>query len=119
MAVVTIGGNDVVVRPAARHRSNRDCFLPDVEVQEAADLLHLILLLRLLLEPPDHEHVVQQLQVGTFLLGFVHWKMRGRGGADLGRGSVEVAYSRTTATDEAGLVPSRPRRKPSCAEAMN
>src|SRR5512138_1351769 len=60
LAVLSIGGDDVVLGRERRHGARRHGFLPNVEVQEAADLARAVELGALLLQPPDAQHVGEQ-----------------------------------------------------------
>ena len=57
MAVVAIAGDDLVARLLDRLHADRDGFLADVEVAEAADQAHAVELARPLLEPADEQHL--------------------------------------------------------------
>ena len=56
VAVVAVGGDEVVVGPKEAHRRHRHRLLADVQVEEAADLALHVDLGAALLEPPDEEH---------------------------------------------------------------
>ena len=60
LGVVTVGGQNVVVLPQGTDQPESHGLLADVEVTEAPDLPDRIGLLRLLLEAPVEEHVVQK-----------------------------------------------------------
>ncbi len=88
VAVVAVGGDDVVVLAHQRAAADGHRLLADVEMQEAADLLGLVGAQAALLEPADaHHHAVQ----GDLLLGRQR-RVDGRGrearlaGAGLGFG---------------------------------
>ena len=72
VAVLAVGGGDVVVGPERGDAADRHRFLPDVEVAEAADLAQAVGLARLFLEAADEQHLPQvagrQLGVGLGLL---------------------------------------------------
>ena len=57
MAVLSIGGHDVVVLTKRVQSPHRDGLLPDVEVQEPANLLLCVELRALFLEPANANHV--------------------------------------------------------------
>jgi hypothetical protein len=57
VAVVAVGGDDVVVLAHDGHAADGDGFLPDVEVEEAADLALLVAAQAALLEAADAHHV--------------------------------------------------------------
>ena len=60
VAMVAIGGDDVVVFPQDSDRSDRDRFLAAVLMKEAADLVPLLVQhLRAFLEPADQHHLAQ------------------------------------------------------------
>src|SRR4029453_6292996 len=60
VAVLAVAGDRVVVGAQRRHRPHPHALLPDVEVQEAADLAEGVHLGRLLLEPPDQLHLLEE-----------------------------------------------------------
>ena len=62
MAVVAVGGDDIVVLAEDADRADRHRLLAAVLVEEAADLLVLIEHLRPLLEPADQHHLPQPAQ---------------------------------------------------------
>ena len=57
MAVIAIGGDDLVAGRSGRLHADDDGFLADIEVAEAADQPHAVELARLLLEAADQKHV--------------------------------------------------------------
>jgi hypothetical protein len=57
VAVVAVGGDDLVARFQAGLHPDHDGFLADVEVAETADEPHAVELAGLLLEAADQEHV--------------------------------------------------------------
>ena len=61
-AVVAVGRDDVVVRPERGDRAHADGLLPDVEVQEAADLSFRVAARALLLHAADEEHLAIELR---------------------------------------------------------
>ncbi len=62
VAVVAVRRDDVVVGAQQAHRADADRFLPDVQVQEAADLPFDVELRAALLEPPDEEHLLVECE---------------------------------------------------------
>ena len=56
MCVITISVYQVVVWPRRRDSTYHDCFLSNIKMTKAADLLRLILLTGALLETPNQEH---------------------------------------------------------------
>ena len=66
VAVVAVGGDDVVVVAHERAGADGDGFLADVEVEEAAHFAAVVLLERLLLEAAHAEHFAQETD---FVLG--------------------------------------------------
>ena len=60
LAVVAVGGDDVVVGAEHREHARGDRLLPDVEVAEAADLPERVRLADLLLEATLEEHRVEE-----------------------------------------------------------
>ena len=58
--VVAVGGDDVVVGAQQAHRAHAHRFLPDVEVEEAADLPFHVELRAALLETADEQHLLVQ-----------------------------------------------------------
>jgi hypothetical protein len=61
--MLTIRGEDIVVRSERVEGTDGDRFLPDVQVTEAADEALGIGLARALFEPPREEHVAQHAVV--------------------------------------------------------
>ena len=61
VAVVAVGGDEVVIRPAERDGADGDGFLADVEVEEAADFAALVVFQAGLLEAADADHLGKQL----------------------------------------------------------
>jgi hypothetical protein len=57
VAVVAVGGDDVIVLAHDGHAANGDGFLADIEVEEAADLALLVASEAALLEAADAHHV--------------------------------------------------------------
>ena len=80
LPVVAVGGHDGVTRLQRSHDTDRDRFLPVVEVQEAADLLRLVELDALGLEAANAQHLpVQVLQVRTVEMDlFAHFSSLSR-----------------------------------------
>src|SRR4051794_15904403 len=67
MGVITISGDQVIVRARRGDGASDDRLLPNVEVAKAADLLRLILLTRALLETPDQQHQREHLDLVALL----------------------------------------------------
>ena len=61
--MLAVGAGDVVVGAERREAADRDRFLPDVEVTEAADLAQAVGLTRLLLEPANEQHLPEPVAV--------------------------------------------------------
>ena len=57
MAVVAIGGDDLIALADIGLHADDDGFLADIEMAEAADQPHAVELARLLLEAADQQHV--------------------------------------------------------------
>ena len=57
VAVIAIGGDDLVAWLERRLHAHHHGFLADIEVAEAADQAHAVELPRLLLEAADQQHV--------------------------------------------------------------
>ena len=64
MAVIAIGGDDLVAVGDRHLHAGDDRFLADIEMAEAADIAHAVKLPGLLLEPADEQH---QAVGGEFL----------------------------------------------------
>ena len=64
MAVITIGGDDLVAFLQRHLHADDDSFLADVEVTETADEAHTIELACFFLETADEEHFAIGLQIG-------------------------------------------------------
>jgi hypothetical protein len=62
VAVLAVGADHRVARPQRLHPAHRHRLLADVEVQEPADLLLLVELGRLLLQPADPQHLGVEVQ---------------------------------------------------------
>jgi hypothetical protein len=62
VAVVTVAGDDLVALDLDRLHADRDGFLTDVEVAEAADQAHAVQLAGALLEAADQQHVLVEFQ---------------------------------------------------------
>src|ERR1700693_1514424 len=75
VAVITIGGDDVIVIAHRSYSSNDDRFLANIEMAEAADLLRLILLARAFLEAANQQHQREHLDF-VALLGPLHRSLR-------------------------------------------
>ena len=56
MAVIAIGGDDLVALTDRHLHADDDGLLADIEVAEAADIAHAVKLSRLLLETADQQH---------------------------------------------------------------
>ena len=71
VAVVAVGGDDLVAFLGRHLQTDHDGFLPDVQVAEPADEAHTVELAGLLFEAPDQQHLAQcrgscsRLKVGT------------------------------------------------------
>ena len=63
LPMFAVGTDDVVVVPQRCERTDRDCFLADVEVAEAADLTEGICFRRLFLKATDQQHLPQHLEM--------------------------------------------------------
>jgi hypothetical protein len=66
VAVVTVAGDDLVAPLRDRLHADRDGFLTDVQVAEAADQAHAVKLARALLEAADQQHVLIEFQEFVF-----------------------------------------------------
>ena len=89
--VVTVGGEDQVIRAKRPDPAGGQSLLPDVQVAEAADLADRVRLFRLLLEAAVEEHVGEQAV--QFLSGKAVEKVRDGGvPAFAGPGSFAVRY---------------------------
>ncbi len=60
LRVAAIGGDDVILRPARHEDAGGHRLLPDIQVQEAADVPHAVELAGLFLEAADEQHVAQR-----------------------------------------------------------
>src|SRR5205807_9843215 len=76
VTVIAISGNDVIILAHGRDRAGDDCFLTDVKMTKAADLLRLILLARAFLKTPDQQHQREHLDL-VALLGPLHRDLGG------------------------------------------
>ena len=63
LAVLAIGGDHRILGPDGLHDPDRDRLLAVVEVQKAPDLLRLVQLEALLLEPADADHLLEQMEI--------------------------------------------------------
>ena len=63
LAVIAIGGDDVIIGAQHAERAGAHCFLPDIEVTEAAHLAQRVGFGRALLEAALQEHGMQELHV--------------------------------------------------------
>ena len=73
VAVVTVGGDHVIVGTNGRHGTSDHCFLADVEMAETADAVAtLILLGGAFLETPDEEHLGQHPKLLFWYRTLVH-----------------------------------------------
>src|SRR5262245_18933033 len=61
MPVITVSGNDVIIRAHGSDRPDHDSFLANVKVTKAANLLRLILLTGAFFEAPDRQHQREHL----------------------------------------------------------
>jgi hypothetical protein len=62
MAVVAVGGDDLVAIPERRGDPDDNRFLADIKMAEPANKTHAVKLARLLLEPADQQHVPKRAQ---------------------------------------------------------
>jgi hypothetical protein len=62
VAVVAIGGDDLIAFLERHLHADDDRFLADIEMAEAADEAHAVELARLLLEAADQQHVAIGLE---------------------------------------------------------
>ncbi len=69
MAVVAIGGDDLIAFLERHLHADHDRFLADIEMAEAADQTHAVELAGLLLETADQEHLAE---CADFLLAVEH-----------------------------------------------
>jgi hypothetical protein len=72
VAMIAVAGDDLVARLLDRLHADRDRFLADVKVAEAADQAHAVELAGPLLEAPDQQHVAivfEQLVLGHAACG--------------------------------------------------
>ena len=60
MPVIPIGGDHVVILAHQRRCSNRDGFLPDVEMQKPAHFAKRVVLVGCFLKPPNSEHLAHE-----------------------------------------------------------
>ena len=82
VAVVAVGGDDVVIVAHERAGADGDGFLADVEVEKAAHFSAVVLLQRLLLKAPHPQHLPQQPDFVFGGEGFVDRGERVIGGFD-------------------------------------
>src|SRR5438552_12106999 len=75
VTMIAISSDDVIVIAHSRDRAGDHCFLANVKMAEAADLLRLILLARAFLETPDQQHQREHLDL-VALLGPLHRNLR-------------------------------------------
>ena len=73
MAVIAIGGDDLIALPDRHLHAGDHRLLPDIEVAEAADLAHAVKLAGLLLEAADEQHQ----PVGVQLILAAQFRMAG------------------------------------------
>src|SRR4029434_7142005 len=74
VAVIAIGGDDVIVITDRGHGADDDRLLADIKMTEASDLLRLILLAGAFLETADQQHEREHLDF-VALLGTLHEKL--------------------------------------------
>ena len=82
--MVPVMGDHVVLRQQGGHRADRDRLLPDVKVQESADLSLAVRLFRPLLEAADQAHLPEpverflggRIDPGRILDGNPQWRCR-------------------------------------------
>ena len=76
--MITIRGDDVIVRTRGRDRADGYRFLANVKMTEATDLLRLILLAGPLFEAPNQQHQREHLNL-VALLRLMHRALRSAG----------------------------------------